>query len=166
MIDKIEKNARLIKYLLTHKAYVAWAGLTMVGGLSLKQLLVHDTSKFSWEEYQNYRRKFRPLKNEEPLPDRNWEQALVHHYGHNPHHPEHWRLGNRLVPMPDHYIKEMLADWLGAGRALTGSWDMSEFLDNRFESFNFHPETAEKVVEELRAIGYVRQGGKWGGPDR
>ena len=154
MFDKIEKNLRLIKYLITHKAFVAWAGIAKVRGIPLKQLLVHDTSKFSREEYQTYRKKFRPLEGEDELPQSQWDEALVHHYNSNQHHPEHWRIGNRPIPMPDRYIKEMIADWLGAGRALTGSWDLTEFLSNRFDSFTFHPKTSLQVIVELREIGY------------
>lgn len=161
MFDWAEKNLRLIKYLLTHKGFVTWAALFKVGGVPLKQVLVHDMSKFSCAEFQTYRRKFRPLEGEEKLPDELWDQALLHHYNSNPHHPEYWRIESRLIPIPDRYIKEMVADWLGASRALNGSWDLTNFLNSRFQSFSFHPDTSLKVRLELRALGYDCEAGEW-----
>jgi len=155
LIDKIDKNVRLIKYLLTHKAFVTWAALFKVKGVPLLQILLHDLSKFSCAEYQAYRRKFRPIDGEDPLPDLEWDRALLHHYNTNQHHPEHWRIDNRLIPIPDKFVKEMVADWLGATRALRGTWDLSGFLNSRFKDFQFHAETEAKIKKELERLGYV-----------
>ena len=52
--------------------------------------------------------------------------------------------------MPDIYIKEMVADWVGAGMAVTGKWDnVFEWYKKANISRFFHPETKEKVENLL-----------------
>jgi hypothetical protein len=36
--------------------------------------------------------------------------------------------GHTVLLMPEEYIREMIADWLGASRAKTGSWDIKLWL--------------------------------------
>ena len=58
--------------------------------------------------------------------------AWLHHQNLNPHHWEYWiarsahtRGGyedNDPLPMPEPYIREMVADWLGAARAYEGKY--------------------------------------------
>lgn len=57
-----------------------------------------------------------------------FDVAWVQHQHRNPHHWQHWVLreddgATKLLPMPDRYVREMVADWAGAGRAITGKWD-------------------------------------------
>ena len=79
-------------------------------------ILVHDDTKYSEEEFEGYRQWFYPCSDEEKnkeLFDKAWE----HHYLNNPHHPEYWcdRETNEPTDMPDIYIAEMLLDWAGMG---------------------------------------------------
>lgn len=158
---KIEQHLSYVKYLLQHKAFVTWAGLVKIQGIPLWQLLKHDISKFSREEYSTYRRKFRPVEGEEEVSLDEWDAALIHHYNSNPHHPEFWTIGAALKEMPEVCVKEMVADWIGAGRAITGSWDMTDFLNGRFKNFRFHTRTNHQVIKTLAEVGYVCKEGAW-----
>ena len=53
-----------------------------------------------------------------------WSSAWMHHKGRNKHHYEYWQdnfdNGGTPIEMPMKYKKEMLCDYLGAGRAYYG----------------------------------------------
>lgn len=72
----------------------------------LKNILVHDASKFSKIEFEGYRQYFYPVKNDK-RDENKFNIAWKHHYTNNPHHPEYW-MGK---DMDDIYIVEMLLDW-------------------------------------------------------
>lgn len=60
-----------------------------------------------------------------------FDLAWLKHQHRNPHHWQHWLLQEdngdlKTIGMPDKYIKEMVADWKGAGRAITGKNDPEE----------------------------------------
>ena len=59
-----------------------------------------------------------------------YNYAWLHHQRRNPHHWQYWYLmqdndPDFPLPMPKEYVLEMVADWAGAGRAITGKWDVS-----------------------------------------
>jgi hypothetical protein len=62
--------------------------------------------------------------------------AWLHHQHFNPHHWQHWVLredsgATKILEMPLHLVREMVADWMGAGRAITGRWGAKGwYLDN------------------------------------
>jgi len=45
-----------------------------------------------------------------------WEAACQLHYQRNKHHWNRYLKDGKLYPMQFKYLKEMLADWRGAGR--------------------------------------------------
>lgn len=59
------------------------------------------------------------------------------------------------LEMPEKYIKEMVADWCGAGKAITGKWRVySWYLDNK-DMILLHPITrvrVEELVEQAHLI--------------
>lgn len=132
------------------------------------QLAVHDQSKYSMQEFPFYARNFYGDKGD-PL---GYTQAWLHHQNHNPHHWEYWVLRgpvsaeepeakiidphNRCLPMPEKYAKEMIADWLGASRAYTGSWDVSEWWQKNRERIRLHPDTFDFVEQYLNFIDFGR----------
>jgi hypothetical protein len=63
----------------------------------------HDDSKFKEPEFEAYAQHFYGDKKN----DFEFEEAWLHHWTHNEHHPEFW-LGE---DMPYIYILEMLCDW-------------------------------------------------------
>lgn len=93
-------------------------------------------------------------------------RAWLHHVHFNKHHWQYWTLIddpesrlNRFVGplsctkalmMPEKYAREMVADWFGAGRAITGKWDAKNWYEDRKEGIVLHPET-RKLVETLLA---------------
>jgi hypothetical protein len=37
--------------------------------------------------------------------------------------------GAKALPIPQPLVCEMVADWMGAGRAITGRWEVGEWYD-------------------------------------
>ena len=72
--------AAYLHSLTNHIRYVQEAGLRL--GLEKAQLLLHDTSKFSDEEFRAAVERFH---GGDPNPDR-YGAAWLHHIHHNPHH--------------------------------------------------------------------------------
>lgn len=90
------------------------------------QGLMHDMSKFSpiefWESAKYYQGNISPI--DVCKKENGWSEAWMHHKGRNKHHYEYWQdnfdNGGSPVEMPMKYKKEMLCDYLGAGRAYYG----------------------------------------------
>ena len=144
--------------LIAHISYVREAGLR----LRVPDLLLqgHDQSKFSGREFYGYAMHFQgggaPAA---------FARAWLHHIHHNPHHWQHWLFAdgftpkgsdveNGAVPMPGMYALEMVADWLGAGRTYTGSWDMTEWLEVNVPRIRVHSATAVYLARILNDLGY------------
>src|ERR1700733_15229894 len=121
-----------------------------MGGFPLWRLLIHDWSKFLPSEYTVYRRRFtgRSYTKEE------WKKAWLHHIHFNPHHHEHWVLNGKPLPMPDIFIKEMVIDWMGAGRSYQGIWNIQRWLDKDYRKMILHPETLKKLKPVLESRGF------------
>ena len=142
-----------------HIAYVRKAGKVI--GVPQNQLEIHDASKWTEAEFPGYARHF----NDGGAPDE-FAKAWLHHIHHNPHHWQHWiypdgftpkgsNVENGVVKMPDNYALEMIADWMGASRAYTGSWDMGDWLYKNMPLIRVHSETANYIRQELDKIGYA-----------
>lgn len=128
------KHLRYLKYICLHKWYVFRAGRAL-GGIPLWRLIIHDYSKFSRAEWTPYVNRFfggRAGVEDKSLDPREFHLAWLHHLHNNPHHWEYWIVPNHSedpLPIPTHFIREMVADWLGAGRGITGSWDLTEWYE-------------------------------------
>ena len=137
---------------LVHKWYVLVAGQLL--GVGLWQLLIHDLSKFSPAEFGPFARRFgrgtAGALNHATEP-KEWRDAFEHHWTHNPHHWEYWAGGDGsfLTPMPTQYLREMVADWRGASRAYTGSWDIRAWYAQNRERIQLHPETRAIVERHI-----------------
>ena len=148
-----------IKMLIRHKWFVLIAGLR-IGGIPIWRLLGHDLSKLLPCELGAYARWFHGGRSNHT----EFEHAWLHHQNHNPHHPEYWcerticaradTLGSiTQLRMPEAYIREMIADWLGASRAKTGSWDIMSWLAaphftggaSRLARMKFHDSTRRRI---------------------
>ncbi len=145
--------------LVGHIKYVQEAGRKI--GVNENQLLIHDQSKFSDEEFPAYAAHF--YGNDDPDV---YAVAWLHHMNHNQHHWNHWifpdgftpkdtSVENGIVFMPDSFSLEMVADWMGASRQYTGSWDMTEWLAENSESILLHSKTARHVGSVLETLGYA-----------
>lgn len=122
--------------------------------LSYPNILSHDESKMSKEEYDAYdvyfyggNRSYKVVQD--------FKLAWLHHIHNNPHHWQHWILinddpknGMTILDMPYEYIIEMICDW----------WAFSWASDNLYEIFNWYEvrkeyiklsDTTRKTVEDI-----------------
>lgn len=130
-----------LKYVIRHKWFVFQECVKI--GAPLWRAVIHDWTKFLPCEWFAYAEKFYGKKVNENEPDdcRYWmargpvdaafRHAWNHHQKANRHHWQYWLLTNdsddpkhRPLDMPDSYVREMVADWAGAGRAITGTLDV------------------------------------------
>ena len=149
---------------LKHKWFVFRAGLKT--GAPLWLLLIHDLSKFTPAELPHYARAFFGSKDD----PEGFARAWNHHQKSNRHHWEYWipatahdRNSGRQSPgrplaMPDKYVREMVADWLGASRAYDGKWPESFegwawFQKDFYSRINLHPHTRHRAIEILEGAG-------------
>jgi hypothetical protein len=119
-------------YVVRHKFWVIVAGRKL--GVSLWRCFTHDLSKFRPSEFFPYADYFYggPYKPRSEMGIREFDAAWLKHQHRNPHHWQHWLLREddgpaKPIDMPRKYAKEMVADWMGAGRAITGKWGISEW---------------------------------------
>lgn len=142
-----------------HIAYVQEAGRII--GVFETQLEIHDRSKWSEAEFPGYALHFKGGG----APDK-FASAWLNHIHENKHHWQHWlfpdgytpkgsRVENGAVLMPLNYVQEMIADWMGAGRTYTGSWDMKDWLWENIPKIRVHSETAEALRGLLDIQGYA-----------
>lgn len=141
---------RYLIYILCHKWWVAVA-MHRVGG-SIRLAVLHDWSKFLPGEFFAYRRRFYGDGGGD------FASAWKSHYRRNKHHWEFW--GGRQIP--EQYALEMLADWMGAGRAIAGKWEYAEWYKNNRDKMNIHPATRAFVENRLREMADALDGGKEG----
>ena len=62
------------------------------------------------------------------------------------------------MEMPRRYALEMVADWMGAGRAITGRWECAEWYERNRDSIVLHPATRQ-AVESIIANEASKAGG-------
>lgn len=154
------KHLKYLRYLIRHKFFVMqecfkvglyWQGIT------------HDMSKFTPTEWFPYVETFygdkpnprdssgayNPLKISE-----SFDYAWLSHQHHNPHHWQYWVLRGdagwtKTMPMPHKYRLEMLCDWRGAGRAIKGKDETSEWYAANKDKMELHPDTRAWVEQQL-----------------
>lgn len=161
-----EEREEYTTRLLSHIKYVQEAGRRI--GVPDEQLKEHDASKFSVQEFQAYARYFFSRKNISPVDsmfvENDFAFAWLHHIHNNPHHWQYWifpdgfsprdsSLENGVMEMPKNYALEMVADWMGAGRAYTGSWDMTDWFSKNAGRIRVHSKTAEYLCTVLSREG-------------
>ena len=112
--------------LVRHKWFVFRAGLKTKA--PLWRLVIHDWTKLLPWEFRHYNRQWYG----DGQDAEGYARAWLHHQNHNPHHWEYWWSRDEThytdlakftcLDMPEHFIREMVADWMGACRAYTGHW--------------------------------------------
>lgn len=132
----MKRYLNYLKYILKHKWYVFIGGQRLK--VSLWRLLMHDLSKLLPDEFIPYANYFynedgteRPL-DKEPL---GYKIAWWKHIRRNDHHWQHWMLiednmKTYTFAMPEMAVREMLADWYGAGMILEGRNTVAEWYQN------------------------------------
>lgn len=159
----IKRHLAYARYMLRHKWYVLLAGIDLC--VPLWMLILHDWDKFlpsMWVSYAFcfYKRDGSNRYIETPDFTQDWNA----HQKRNKHHWQWWILvwdkgTEELVPMQDVYIREMVADWHGAGRTIAffkgESWsplDTVIWYHKNRDSIRLHFLTRAKVEYELREI--------------
>lgn len=151
--------ARYISYLKTVLAHRWWAfvyccrlGVPWLG-------IIHDLSKLSRAEFGPYARRFYlpsgRKRSEPPGPSIEWDEALRHHYRHNPHHWEYWCWPPPSVleeQMPVRYLREMVADWMAAGRIYSGKCQPRTWYEGKRHTIRLHPASRLYVEALLKEI--------------
>lgn len=54
-----------------------------------------------------------------------------------------------VIKMPDKYVKEMLADWIGAGMAIHGKNDVKSWYKANKDNMILHPETRQWIEQHI-----------------
>lgn len=163
----MKKHALYLRYLLRHKWYVFVAGRRI--GVSAWRLIIHDWSKFLPSEWRPYVAYFYGPKPDKKEPDDYlywnavsahripFDRAWLHHQHLNPHHWQHWILRSDdgavdALEMPHRFTLEMVADWSGAGRAITGRWDVSDWYEKNKNKMILHRKTRTLVEAVLKCM--------------
>lgn len=156
--DAVNRHIEYGKYVLRHKWYVFLAGLKL--HLPLLIILFHDWDKFLPDEWLPYACTFYNKdgsKRYQEFPD--FSLAWNAHQKRNKHHWQYWLLTwdrgeTESLPMPDVYRREMLADWMGAGKALgkplVWEWYYADSQAKMRELL--HPETRAWIEEQLEIL--------------
>ena len=142
----MKPHLEYLGYIIRHKYFVFVAGLKV--GAPVWRLIIHDWTKFLPSEWFPYVKHFYDCdKNAEImeafaiydlvelapwgfLSEDRFNGAWLLHQKRNKHHWQYWHgvmdTGDSfLIPMPEKYVREMVADWAGAGRAITGKWEVA-----------------------------------------
>lgn len=162
----MKEHFKYFKYLIKHKWYVYKACRTYKVGFW--QSVIHDWSKFlpsEWFPYveyfygaevcgsewidgvsQNQQKEFRQFQ---------FDKAWLHHQHFNPHHWQYWVLREdsgsvKVLEMTRKYMLEMIADWWGAGKAITGEWRALDWYADNKERIQLHPSTRQWVESLLK----------------
>lgn len=154
-------------YVVRHKWFVFCYGLSL--RVPLWQLIIHDWSKFlpsEWFPYVDYfyggpwvaanhgdQRLYIGERYTQPWVDRRFNEAWNRHQKRQPHHWQFWLLtmdSGETVPleMPERYVREMVADWMGAGRAINGyssRGTVSHWYSMNQDNMQLHSSTRERV---------------------
>jgi hypothetical protein len=148
------KHLKYASYVIRHRWFVfveclklgiIWRGLT------------HDLSKFlpsEWFPYANFFYDKAPDGGNRPGYKTAFDLAWLYHQHRNPHHWQYWRLreddgGTKLIPMPLKYVKEMLADWRGAGKA-QGFAELGPWYAKNHRKIELHEETRDLLHSLMR----------------
>lgn len=137
---------RFLCKLLVHKWWVLVYGRRL--GAPLWRLIIHDWSKYLPGEHRFYY--YRAVDVSINRYDHGW----LHHHHVNPHHWQHWVLREdsgttRCLDMPDHFVREMVADWAAAGMAKSGRLDLAEWYARKRGDILVSERTRGRVEELL-----------------
>lgn len=154
---------KYLSYVLRHKYYVFLECCKL--GIPVRGL-IHDWSKFLPSEFAPYAKYFYGkddhakkavgdygyFKGEVDKTDYDFNMAWLLHQKRSPHHWQYWILvgdeQDALFDMPDACRKEMLADWIGAGRA-QGRPDTLAWYRNFRKKIELGAETRKWIEEKL-----------------
>jgi len=157
-MERVKAHAHYASYVARHKWFVLLAGLRVRA--PIWRLLVHDWSKLTRSEWTPYVRSFYgpwAYADRPAAVVAAFDAAWLHHQHANPHHWQHWVLredsgATKVLRMPERLVREMVADWMGAGRAITGRWDVATWYASNRDKILLHDATRARVEELIRAV--------------
>lgn len=149
------RDQQYLAYLDRHRAFVLEEAVKLdISGRGRE----HDVSKLTTEEFDPYAEYFYGGHERGNVPaevQEAFDRAWLLHQKRNDHHWQYWVLredngDTKVLKMSEGAMRELVADWRGAGRAImgdkadAGAW----YLKNR-ERIMLHPETRAWVETEL-----------------
>lgn len=147
------RHLAYLKYVVRHKWFVFEECLKL--GLPLHVAILHDWDKFLPDEWNPYAEAFYGVDGKNQyLPEVDFTYAWNDHQKRNKHHWQYWMItwdkGNtEYLQIPIRYAKEMLADWRGAGRAITGEDNTIGWYTQNRDNIKLHPRTRLWIEEQL-----------------
>lgn len=160
----MSNNLKYLDYVIRHKWYVLVEAIKL--GIPWRGL-IHDLSKLKPSEWIPYRDYFYSKTDvstftvtsstgfisHKSYNQRRFDEAWNSHQKVNKHHWQYWVLLKddgtiKTLAMPYNYILEMIADWVGAGKAIHGKNEVLEWYYKNKEKMIMHP-TTRKVVERI-----------------
>ena len=171
-------HMKYLRYVLVHKWFVLVAAVRLrKRGVTARgiwwRVLVHDLSKLlpsEWTPYVVYfntdakSNEYFDMCADYGLPEispwgasviDDFQVAWLHHQKRNRHHWQYWLLREDdhpkalPIPMPWVYVVEMVADWMGAGRAITVEWDVESWYSANAHKIDICKRTRERVESAL-----------------
>lgn len=142
---------KYIAYVIKHKHYVMLECIKL--GIPLRGIL-HDLHKFLPSELIPYAKYYYGKERNEKL-DEQMDIAWLKHQNRGKHHWQYWCLIEedtntiKAMPMPDKYRKEMLADWIGAGKASKSGLTTKEWYYANRDYMTLHPATKYWIEQQL-----------------
>jgi hypothetical protein len=155
----VKRHLAYLRYVVKHKLYVGLACLRY--GLWWRAIK-HDWQKFLPREWFPYAQSFynedgsrRDWKTRDSVETNQFDDAWNHHQKSCDHHWQHFLLvtdsdepRHRPLMMPVICIREMVADWVGAGRAITGKIEVCDWYAKNKDKILLHPSN-RLIVEDL-----------------
>ena len=149
---------------ITHHKLVVMEGCFKVG--LFKQGLLHDLSKYSWEEFRTGVKYYQGTRspNAAEKEEKGYSSAWLHHKGRNKHHFEYWTDVSTAennwkivgVKMPVNYLAEMVMDRIAASRTYQGraytDGDPYAYFSRSKDVLTMHPETKRELDKVLRML--------------
>ncbi len=149
------KYLRCLAYICRHKYFVWYFGRLL--GVTLWQLLIHDLSKLRPLQLIGYAE----YKENQQSDNATFQRAVHDHFVRSPHHWNHWVVISGVdngapyglvLPMPDTYVREMVADWAATGYMKKGYFDLIEYYDNVKASLLLHGDTRDSVERYIEIL--------------
>lgn len=149
----MRRHWQYLKYVIRHKLFVFQECLML--GVPIWIALLHDWDKFMPDEWFPYARTFyKPDGTKQYQESDEFTRAWLLHQNRNKHHWQFWMITwdrgtTECLPIPDVYRREMLADWRGAGRAITGKDNTLDWYIANRAKMHLHPDTRAWVDNQL-----------------
>jgi hypothetical protein len=151
-----ELEAKGLRLVATHINKVQYWMSTAIG-LLLYRSTNHDQSKYSEDEIglvvgKPAFDKYEYMSKEERDALTGAQDALVHHYANNDHHPEHFE--NGVDGMSLFGLLEMCCDWKAAGE-MSPNGSFANSLEYNEKRFGLSPQLVQILKNTGRELGWI-----------